>query len=369
MFLKRAIASKAVVCAALVALIALSSNVAAVQELDAETFSSVVDGSKAVFVKFYAPWCGHCKRLAPDWEKLGEAFQNNANAAIVKVDCDQHKDLCTKYGVSGYPTLKFFDKGSTDAVVYQGDRSPEALLKYVNERAGTSVRFRPGPPSAVTTLTAANFEKIVKDTNKNVLVEFFAPWCGHCKNLAPVYERVAQSFADEAEVVIASVDCDANGDLCTQNGVSGYPTLKFFPKDNKAGEDYASGRSGDDFVEFINERAGTERVYGGGYTEKAGRVAALDELVRGLARKADADLNQVASDLKTASEGFVGAQAKAASQYVKFVELMQNKGVEQLTKESERLRRVIASRSVAASKLGDFSRRLNVLNQFLAEDA
>lgn len=51
-------------------------------------------------------------------------------------------------------------------------------------------------------------------------------------------------------------------------GVSGFPTLKFFPKNNKAGEDYEGGRDVDDFVSFINEKSGTSRDAKGQYTSK-----------------------------------------------------------------------------------------------------
>eukprot|EP00001_Collodictyon_triciliatum_P191430 34265_1 len=341
----------------------------AARELTPETFPSVVGGSKAAFVKFYAPWCGHCKRLAPDWEKLGEAFQNNPLVEIAKVDCDQHKELCSSHQVQGYPTLKFFPKGSSESEAYQGDRSPEALLKFVNERTGSNGRFRPAPPSAVTVLTPTTFEKIVKDASKDVLVEFYAPWCGHCKNLAPIYERVAQTYADEAGVVVANVDCDAHGDLCSTYGVQGYPTIKFFPKNNKAGEDYSSGRSGEDFVAFLNERAGTERILGGALTEKAGRISSLDEVVSGLALKSDVDFSGVTSALATANGSLLPEQKKTFEQYQKFVEYLQNKGVDQLRNERERLQRMVSSRSVSSAKLGEFTRRLNILNQFFAESA
>lgn len=69
--------------------------------------------------------------------------------------------------------------------------------------------------------------------DKYVMVEFYAPWCGHCKSLAPVYEEVARSFVGESNVVIASVNAEAARELATKYDVSGYPSLRWFAPGSK----------------------------------------------------------------------------------------------------------------------------------------
>jgi thiol-disulfide isomerase/thioredoxin len=59
--------------------------------------------------------CGHCKALAPTFEQLGNAYPHTKDVKIASIDADAHKELATRFGVSGYPTLKYFEKGSTTA--------------------------------------------------------------------------------------------------------------------------------------------------------------------------------------------------------------------------------------------------------------
>ena len=76
--------------------------------------------------------------------------------------------------------------------------------------------------SDVINLTAENFDSVV-NPEELILVEFFAPWCGHCKALAPHYEEAATVLKDKNGIKLAKVDCVDQADLCKQNGIGGYP--------------------------------------------------------------------------------------------------------------------------------------------------
>ncbi len=97
-------------------------------------------------------------------------------------------------------------------------------------------------------LTEDSFDEAIKD--KKVLVEFFAPWCGHCKQLAPQYDKAAAEIGTQG--VLAKVDCTVEKDLCSKYGVRGYPTLKFFTNGNPI--EYQKGRTAKDIVNFILEQ-------------------------------------------------------------------------------------------------------------------
>lgn len=118
---------------------------------------------------------------------------------------------------------------------------------------------RPAAASDVLELTDDNFESRVSDTGSAglMLVEFFAPWCGHCKRLAPEYEAAATRL--KGIVPLAKVDCTANTNTCNKYGVSGYPTLKIFRDGEEAGS-YDGPRTADGIVSHLKKQAGPASV-------------------------------------------------------------------------------------------------------------
>eukprot|EP00301_Raphidiophrys_heterophryoidea_P011164 c1676_g1_i1.p1 GENE.c1676_g1_i1~~c1676_g1_i1.p1 ORF type:complete len:146 (+),score=47.93 c1676_g1_i1:54-491(+) len=104
--------------------LALAAVVSSKAELDGNVyvytdanFDDEINAAKWQIVEFYAPWCGHCKSLAPQYEKVGKHFAKQASKGafgdvrIVKVDATENSQSAGKFGVSGYPTIKIFKDG------------------------------------------------------------------------------------------------------------------------------------------------------------------------------------------------------------------------------------------------------------------
>ncbi|XP_062083502.1 probable protein disulfide-isomerase A6 [Humulus lupulus] len=330
--------------------------------LTEDSFEKEVGQDRGALVEFYAPWCGHCKKLAPEYEKLGSNFKKAKSVLIGKVDCDEHKSLCSKYGVTGYPTIQWFPKGSLEPKNYEGPRNTESLVEFVNSEGGTNVKIA-SIPSSVVELTDENFDEVVLDETKDVLVEFYAPWCGHCKSLAPTYEKVAAAFKLEENVVIANLDADKHRDLAEKYDVSGFPTLKFFPKTKKAGEDYEGDRDLDDFVNFINEKCGTNRDGNGQLLAKAGIIPTLDALVKEFVAASDNEKKAVYSKIEEEIEKLTDSSARNGKIYLKIAKNCLEKGTSYAKKEIERLQRLL-EKSISSAKADEFTLKKNILSLF-----
>lgn len=124
-------------------------------------FQEAITKFDHILVEFYAPWCGHCKKLAPEYAKAAKDLKGlDTPIPIAKVDATENSESAKKFGVQGYPTLKFFVKGN--AIDFNGGRTHADIVNWVKKKTG--------PPS--TTLKDAAHLEEQKKGNK-VLVAFF----------------------------------------------------------------------------------------------------------------------------------------------------------------------------------------------------
>ncbi|MCP4990241.1 MAG: protein disulfide-isomerase [Colwellia sp.] len=155
-----------------------------------DNFQGYIDSHDFVFVKFYAPWCGHCKSMAPGYAKLAKRMKDEEGASISQVDATVQTKLAEKYGVKGFPTLKFFVGGSP--IDYQGAREEDAIYSWIQKKTG--------PASTLIT----SEEDLTKHASKKLALLFFAPEDDQAalkafQAMAANYDDVpaAHSFSDD----------------------------------------------------------------------------------------------------------------------------------------------------------------------------
>lgn len=163
--------------------------------------SQVLKDDGIVIVEFYAPWCGHCKSLSPEYEKAASVLKGVVK--IVAVDATQHESLAQKYQIQGFPTLKVFGADKHKPVDYAGQRTADGIIGEAMRATNQLVKDRKSgktsakkassedkkekpkakgskdskkPSSSVVELTEANFQALVMESNDHWLVEFYAPW-------------------------------------------------------------------------------------------------------------------------------------------------------------------------------------------------
>uniref|UniRef100_A0A8D0HRS0 DnaJ homolog subfamily C member 10 n=1 Tax=Sphenodon punctatus TaxID=8508 RepID=A0A8D0HRS0_SPHPU len=204
-----------------------------VVSLTPETFSELVKRRKRNeiwMVDFYAPWCGPCQALMPEWKRMARLL--NGLIVVGSVDCQKYFSLCHQENVQGYPEIRLFpQKSMTDHHYYSYSGWHRDAYSLRSWALGYL-------PQAAVDLTPQSFTEKVLNGKDHWVIDFYAPWCGPCQNFAPEFEVLARSV--KGKVKAGKVDCQTYSHTCQTAGIRAYPTVKFYPyqgtKKNVLGE-------------------------------------------------------------------------------------------------------------------------------------
>ena len=178
---------------------------------------------------------------------------------------------------------------------------------------------------------------------------------------------MAEDFKAETGVLIAKVDAEAENAKATAQDqeVKSYPTIKFFPKGSKEAEPYSGGRSEDALVEFMNSKAGTFRVAGGGLSAKAGTIEAIDTVLQKyITSNGLKDVEKATEDVKKAATNL---KDKSAEYYLKALAKLTG-NPEYAMKEQTRLAGLLKKGGLTPEKVDEMQKRSNILAKFLVKD-
>ena len=200
-----------------------------------------------------------------EFEKAATTNKGKSLFAWANINEGIGKKLGDHFGVKNdsVPAVRFLVVDGMLKYVYEGsvaDLTVATATKFVDDVLAGALKphLKSAEPvdntgKALTEIVGTNWKEIVHDETKDVLVKYYAPWCGHCKKLAPVWDQLAEHYKDNENLVIAKFDATANEAEGVK--VRGYPTLIFYPKDNKAGVDYKDKRELDDFKNWLDKNS------------------------------------------------------------------------------------------------------------------
>jgi len=245
-----------------------SNSLPLVVDFHADTAKQIFQGSiKNHLILFLSAKDDKFEYVIHDARKVAGEYKGDVMFVSVTTDEEEHKRVIDFFGITQeeLPTFRMTamvddmlkykpeDKSLTEANFRDfvkkfkaGDLKPHLKSQELPEDWDAN---------PVKVLVNSNFESVAMQEGKDVLVEFYAPWCGHCKKLAPIWDELGEHFKDNEKIVIAKIDMTANELETVQ--VRGFPTLKLFKADNTV-EDYKGGRELKDLVKFLDPSAELE---------------------------------------------------------------------------------------------------------------
>ncbi|XP_054155334.1 protein disulfide-isomerase 2-like isoform X1 [Oppia nitens] len=207
-------------------------------------------------------------RKSSDYESTVESFKNVAKEFKSKVlfvtintDEEDHERIMEFFGLKKdeTPSLRLIklEEEMTKFKPPTDDLSEKNIKEFVEgvlsgkvkQHLLSQVLPEDWDKNPVKVLVSTNFDEVAFDKSKDVLVEFYAPWCGHCKQLVPIYDQLAENFKDSATVLIAKLDSTANELEHTK--INSFPTIKLFKRDTNEVVDYNGERTLEGLTKFL----------------------------------------------------------------------------------------------------------------------
>jgi protein disulfide-isomerase A1 len=253
-----------------------------VSEFNQETAQKIFGGEIKIHTLLFASKkSDKYENQFSEFKEAAKNFKGKLIFVVIDTDVEENERILEFFGLkkADTPSIRLISLGQ-DMTKYKPDFDEikgTLIVKFVEDFLANKLKAHllsqdvPEDWNAkpVKVLVGKNFQEVARDKSKTVLVEFYAPWCGHCKQLAPIYDQLGERFADRSsEFVIAKMDSTQNelDDIKIQS----FPTIKLFPKDSDEVVDYNGERTLEAMAKFV-ESHGKE---GGKPEEEAGEEGA-----------------------------------------------------------------------------------------------
>lgn len=200
----------------------------------------------------------YINRLKKIAEPLIEKF-----SVVIADKSEYQQQLTSQYGSKSTDEYIFVIEDISKSKNYKFENNKfdvgkykDFIQQYVDGKIKPYVKSEAMPEDnsgPVKIVTGQNFEDIVTE-DKDVFIEFYAPWCGHCKSLEPKWNELGEKLSTQDDVVVAKLDATANDYPNPPYAVSGYPTVYFKPA-GKTPIKYEGGREVTDMYKFVKKNA------------------------------------------------------------------------------------------------------------------
>lgn len=227
-----------------------------------ETAQKIFGGDiKSHLLMFGSKASGEYEKMIEAARSVAKQFREQVLFVTINADEEDHQRILEFFGMKKeeIPALRII-KLEEDMAKYKpatteinADNIKEFVSDFLNGNLKQHLLSQDLPEDwdkhPVKVLVSSNFDSVALDTTKDVLVEFYAPWCGHCKQLVPIYDQLGEKFADSDSVVIAKMDATVNELEHTK--VSSFPTIKLYTKGDNKVIDYNAERTLEGLTKFV----------------------------------------------------------------------------------------------------------------------
>lgn len=216
---------------------------------------------KSHLLMFLSKEAGHIEKYSEAAKEIAKDYRGQVLFVSINADEDDHQRILEFFGMKKeeVPAMRLI-RLEEDMAKYKPETeeiSAETMKSFVEKFIKGDLKQHllseelpeDWDKTGVKTLVATNFDEVVFNKDKDVLVEFYAPWCGHCKQLVPIYDQLGENYKDSETVVIAKMDATINELEHTK--ITSFPTIKLYKKGDNTAVDYNGERTLEGMTKFI----------------------------------------------------------------------------------------------------------------------